>query len=108
MNIKLTGSAGTGEQILENWEIFHYQLDEDEYKYNCELGCANKVPFNIRFGGQEGYMVIGIENKRISESTIIDCGFDRPLGAYNDTTDFNGGLYKVAEKMLKGSKIELE
>lgn len=71
MNIKLTGSAGTGEQILENWEISHYQLDEDEYKYNCELGCANKVPFNIRFGGQEGYMVSVLKTKEFPNQRLL-------------------------------------
>lgn len=107
MNIRLTGSAGTGESILRNWEKFSYNLDKKEYEYNRKCDYINKIPFNVQFGDQKGYMVISIENGQISQSTTIDCGFDRPLTAYNDTADFNKGLYIVAEKMLRESGIEL-
>lgn len=106
MSIRLTGSAGTGDIILENWDMFEYELDKDAYDTNCKENVSSIYPFNVQFGNQSGYMTVAIENNEISQSTVIDCGFDRPLGAYNDTVGFNQGLYKVAEKMLKKHKLK--
>ncbi|KNY30491.1 hypothetical protein [Pseudobacteroides cellulosolvens] len=95
-SIKLSGSAGTGNTILNNWQLFKFKhnkttLTEDGYIYN----------FDVEFNNHKGYMVIVVSNGQVDESTTIDCEFDRPLGAYNDTPKFDDGLYVVAEKMLK-------
>lgn len=103
---RLSGNAGTGRKILNNWNLFSYVFNETKYKENCENNIRHIYPFNIKFGNQTGYMMIYVNNERVDQSTISDCGFDRPLGAYNDTAKFDDGLYLVAEKMLRELKLK--
>lgn len=87
MPIRLTGSAGTGEKILKNLELFDFKfkkLDESVYT------------FDVKFGTQNGWMTIREVDGKITDVTL-DCKFSRPLGAYNDK---GRDLYKVAEYVL--------
>lgn len=104
---ELTGSAGTGNQILQNWRIFSYKFDQSEYHKNCKDECPNIYSFNFKFGSQKGDISIAIKEGLITKSTTIDSGFDRPLGAYNDTTDYNSGLYEVARRIMKETFPEI-
>ncbi|KLA29235.1 hypothetical protein [Bacillus cereus] len=99
MTVRLTGNAGTGEKILNNWELFRYNLNKSK-------STIDSYYFDIVFGNQKGHMVVFLENGKISESTVIDCDFSRPLGAYNDTRN-NDGLYKVARRMLESYSVKI-
>lgn len=105
-SVKLTGNAGTGERILKNWNLFSFEFDNQSYTRNSQDGFENHYPYKIKFGDQIGHMNIIVEDKKISSSTVIDCDFEKPLGAYNDTTNFNDGLYEVARRMLRESGIK--
>lgn len=99
MAVVLTGSAGTGDTILNNWSLFSYKLDGTK-------SSPDMYYFDVEFNEQIGVMQIFIKDNKVDQSTVIDCDFPRPLGAYNDTTDFNEGLYLVAEKMLRSLSLK--
>ncbi|MCT4594628.1 MAG: hypothetical protein N4A57_10235 [Anaeromicrobium sp.] len=90
MNEKLTGSAGTGKCILQNWNNFKFDLVEVEDDF---------YTFDIRFNNQEGYVVIKLVQKKVEQITI-DCKFNRPLGCYNDSS-----LKLVGSKMIDSLKL---
>lgn len=86
--VNLTGSAGTGDVIIENWNNFQYQLVKSKSD-------SQSLYFDVTFGKEKGTLLIVLKNGEIDESTVIDFNFDRPLGAYNDHS-----LFKVAKKIL--------
>lgn len=94
--IKLKPTAGTGNKILNNWTYFKYSLRET---YDNKEGVT--YIFDVSFGNQNGHMTVVVKNGVISEDTLLLLNdFDKTLGAYNDTTDFSGGLYAVGRSML--------
>lgn len=96
---RLTGGAGTGKKIIKNWDIFSFELIEKDVKLNNK-----EFRFDVTFDKQCGTMFIIEEIKSdeiiISQYSILDMDFDRPLGFYNDTVGFKDGLYEVARRML--------
>lgn len=97
--LRLTGGAGTGKKILKNWDLFSFNLVHVEKDSN-----RIDYQFDVTFGKQNGTMLVIKEKKNdsfyISQSSILDMNFDRPLGFYNDTTGFDDGLYEVSRRML--------
>lgn len=94
--LKLKSNAGTGNKILKNWEFFKYSLKE-EFKTQESISYI----FDVKFGNQKGRMAVVIKNGIITEDTFLLLeGFEKTLGAYNDTVDFSSGLYAVGRKML--------
>ncbi|MBM7868482.1 hypothetical protein GTO89_16645 [Heliobacterium gestii] len=101
----LTGSAKTGEKIMENFSDFSYDF--------IEIDTSSKNPlyrFSWRFNSQHGYVSIRIKeaSNKISNGSLIDTDrasshkFDRPLGLYNDQT-----LFIVFKKMMKSLNIDV-
>ncbi|WP_430883319.1 hypothetical protein [Fusibacter sp. JL216-2] len=101
--MRLNGSAGTGKKILSNWNLFSYSFEKKEV---CHTGTEETYFFKFQFDKQVGNAVIKrklneVGEWYIDEGTLFDStSFKRPLGAYNDTTYFNDGLYKVSERMV--------
>lgn len=94
---KLRDSAGCGNKILENWEYFKYELKEQ-----TSLSDGTSYSFDVSFGNQNGYMSVVIKKDLVSQDTLLQLdGFDRPLGAYNDTVGFTDGLYEVGKRMIE-------
>ena len=96
MSNKLSGSSGTGKKILENLNCFQYTL-----KCTEEIENGKRYEFDVSFENKEGYFNIIVKDGQISEDTIMDIHFKRPLGAYNDKS-----LIKLAEKLI--SKLGLK
>lgn len=95
---RLSGSAGTGKKIIQNWDLFKYTytgsepLSKDKILYKFDWSFDNYQSENISIEVRP--------DKTIDESSLINCQqnpreFLRPLGAYNDKT-----LYDVFSKML--------
>lgn len=94
---RLSGSAGTGKEIMQN-------LKEFTFNYQGSENVANKdfYTFNWTFGNQSGTAVIELTDTGcIDQSSTLNChDFQRPLGAYNDPS-----LYNVFRMMLDSKNI---
>lgn len=110
--VKLTGNAGTGEKILNNWDDFEFELINTEFKKS-----KRKYWFYFTFGKQNGSVtVVAKKNDNdkwyICEDTLMQCdNFPTTLGAYKDTATFGEGLYEVGRRMLvsvDGESVEDE
>lgn len=90
---RLNGSSGTGKKILQNLEIFRYELKDESINENR---CV-EYNFNVTFGNNEGIFKIKVNHNGIIDqySTLDMDNFHRPLGVYNDPS-----LAKVAEHMI--------
>lgn len=101
----LTGSARTGEKIMENISDFSYELKEIDTSLKNPL-----YRFKWHFNSQYGYVSIIFKekSKNISNGSLIDTDsasrhkFDRPLGLYNDQTLFN-----VFQMMMRAQSINV-
>ena len=98
----LSGSSGTGEDILHNIESFCYTLNQNLPQENGSIWYY----FNWSFYEQSGTANIGVKNHKISDSSLIDTDeksihrFGRALGLYNDES-----LEKIFCEMLKSIKV---
>ncbi len=103
---RLSGSAGTGEIILNNWNLFNYDLT-DEKKWNeNEFLFTFKFSLNLQDNITEGTFVILLKRNSNGyyvdrSSTLNSNNFQRPLGIYNDTAVSGEGLYEVAKRMIE-------
>ena len=102
----LTGSAETGNKIIDNFTNFIYTPKK------IDTSSENKVYFfNWHFNNQYGYVSIRLEKEsnKIADSSLIDTDnksehkFDRPLGLYNDPS-----LYKIFKKMMSTHNITVK
>ena len=81
----LSGSSKTGKKIIDNLELFFYNLTNQENKGDSVI-----YQFDWDFDGQNGYIFIEVKDGKISNSSLINTSkntchcFDRPLGLYND------------------------
>lgn len=99
MGKKLSGSYGTGEKIIRNFELFHYKLRKQTRK--VESNGQTPYMFDVDFEKQSGHFCIWLnkENK-IDENSTLDMGFEKSLPLYNDPT-----LEDLAKIMLKSNSI---
>lgn len=98
MEIYLKSSAGTGNEILNNWNEFSYKykqgFSQDVYDIlENVIGKAFCYQFNWSFYDQYGIasIVVNIDHIIIEESTLdtsedSEHKFDRPLGFNNDSS----------------------
>lgn len=88
MNIELSGSAGDGKIILDNFNRFSYQFIETS---SSEV---HKV-FEVTFFHNKGTLNFFIDDKNnVKDTTLMFEKFPKPLGAHNDPT-----LNKLGEKI---------
>lgn len=100
---RLSGSAGTGREIMQNLNIFDYSYESQKSKE------ADAHVFSWSFGNQAGTATIILKDDGVIDSTsMLQCnrhdgedGFCRPLGVYNDDT-----LNPVFTMMLDHEKIK--
>ena len=102
----LSGNAGTGKKILENYNIFRYSLTKTEqtenelFQYDWEFGSFQKGYISIRYRNKD---------KKIYNGSLIGTSgdskhkFDRDLGIYNDSS-----LYELFVRMLENQGIPCE
>ena len=94
----LSGSAGTGSQIMSNENLFSYEFENSESSSDG----STTYNFNWTFNGQSGYITITVKEQKISQGSSIGTNpdsiqkFPRPLGLNNDNS-----LYKVFNKILQ-------
>ncbi|WP_415337605.1 hypothetical protein [Clostridium perfringens] len=95
MSKRLNGSAGTGDKIMNNLNLFNYHLDKIK-----NIDNKTYYTFLVSFGSQKGHFCIVVdENNNIDESSTLDLNFPKSLGLYNDRS-----LEAVAKLLLKSIK----
>lgn len=94
---RLSGSAGTGKKIMQNLDLFDFDIQSPENVTDKDF-----YAFTWTFGNQSGTAVINLtDDGFINQSSTLNChNFQRPLGAYNDNT-----LYDVFGMMLEDKNI---
>lgn len=99
MSKYLNGSAGTGDKIMKNLDLFAFDLADSSPDF---------YRFHWSFDGQFGQIAIAVKEGKMSNSSLIDTDissphkFDRPLGIYNDPT-----LVPVFTSMLNSKNIHV-
>lgn len=104
MSKRLNGGTGTGQKIIENFNLFSFSLNEDKTNRN-----EGFYSFVWAFGNQHGYVSITIKDTKISNGSLIDTdsdspySFKRPLGIYNDDS-----LCAVLKKLLEIEDVKID
>ena len=105
MSKHLSGSPGTGEKIMKNISLFHYNFIQSEEQGEGEDKTLYKFKWSFDNYHSGIISIIIRSDGTIDESSLIIClqnirNSSRPLGAYNDSS-----LYNVFRMLLDSQHI---
>lgn len=74
---RLTYGSGVGNKIMENLNLFKYELDKEKSEGDFYL-------FKVNFGNQSGHLNYSIIDGEIKDVNLDVTGFPKTLGSNND------------------------
>ncbi|MBP2633100.1 MAG: hypothetical protein H6Q70_3728 [Firmicutes bacterium] len=96
----LSGSAKTGEKIIENHKRFFVEFSKKD---------GDMYTFLWSFDNQHGFINITVKDEKMSNSSLINTDsdsirrFKRALGVYNDST-----LIPVFINLMKSINVKID